>query len=395
MTSPSAAPDVLILGAGASGLVCALAAARRGRSVLLVDHLARPGRKLRIAGGGRCNFTNLDMHAGRFLCGNPHFPKSALARFTPADAIALVEGFGLPWEERDNSKLFLRCGADRLADGLLDACAAAGAGFAFGAPVLGVDGGKVFRIRTAAGEFSAPRLVLALGGPSWKGSGGTDLAWKLARRFGLPVVPPRPALAPLLWAGEDGFSPAALTGLALPVSLMLPGPKGPMRITDELLLTHQGLSGPAALRASLHWDGVSPLLCDFLPGEQVGDVLAAASGKALVRNILSGRFPARLAAALAGEAGERRAADLGKAGLASLVARVHAFPVTPSGTPGLAKAEVTAGGIGLAGVSSKDFAIPAVPGLFAVGECLDVTGDLGGCNVHWAFASGRAAGMAV
>lgn len=403
MTSPSSppdafsdsVPDVLILGAGAAGLVCALTAARRGRRTLLIDHLARPGRKLRIAGGGRCNFTNLFMEAGRYSCPNPHFPKSALARFGPQDSLALIEEFGLPWEERDQGKLFLRCGADRLADGLLDACAAAGVRFVFGAPVLDVEGGAPFRVRTGAGEFSAPRLVLALGGPSWKGSGGTDLAWKLARRFGLPASPPRPALVPLAWTGAHGFIPAELTGLSVTAALHVVGSKGPVRILDELLLTHHGLSGPAALRTSLHWDGVSPLACDFLPGEQVGDVLAAANPKALVRNILSGRFPARLAAALAGEVGERRAADLGKAGLASLAARIHSFPIQPSGTLGLAKAEATAGGIGVDGVSSKDFAVAAVPGLFAVGECLDVTGDLGGYNIHWAFASGRAAGMAV
>lgn len=383
--------EVIVLGAGASGLSCALTAARRGRSVLLVDHLVRPGRKLRIAGGGRCNFTNLDMDAGRYRCGNPHFPKSALARFTPRDSLDLIGEFRLPWEERDQGKLFLRCGADRLADGLLDACAAAGVHSAFGAPILDIEGGDAFRVRTGAGEFTASRLVLALGGPSWKGSGGTDLAWKLARKFGLAVIPPRPALVPLAWKGADGFSPADLTGLTLRATLSW----GDGAVTDDLLLTHHGFSGPAALRASLHWDGRSPLTCDFLPGERVEDVLASASPKALVRNILSGRFPARLAAALAGEPGERRAVDLGKAGLAQLAARIHAFSAQPSGTLGLAKAEATAGGIDLAAVSSKDFGIAAVPGLFAVGECLDVTGDLGGYNIHWAFASGRAAGIAV
>jgi len=395
MSLSGTSPDVIILGAGASGLFCALTAARGGRSVLLVDHLARPGRKLRIAGGGRCNFTNLDMDASRYLCGNQHFPKSALARFTPHDSLALIAEFNLPYEERDQGKLFLRCPADRLADGLLAACADAGVRFAFGSPILAVEGGAQFRVRTALDEFTSPRLVLALGGPSWKGSGGTDLAWKLARRFSLPLVPPRPTLVPLAWNGADGFSPAELTGLSLPVTLSVPGSKGPVRITDELLLTHHGLSGPAALRASLHWDGASPLACDFLPAEPVADVLAAANGKALVRNILSGRFPARLAAALAGEAAERRVADLGKAGLAYLTARVHAFPVRPTGTLGSSKAEATAGGIGLEAVSSKDFSIAAVPGLFAIGECLDVTGDLGGYNIHWAFASGKAAGLAV
>ncbi|EPR42760.1 HI0933 family protein [Desulfovibrio sp. X2] len=391
--------DLAVLGAGASGLFCALTAARRGRSVLLLDHLARPARKLRLSGGGRCNFTNMQLSAADYVGGNPHFPKSALARFGPWDAVALVEEFGLPWEEREQGRCFLRCGADRLADGLLGAARAAGVVFVFGAPVTAVEPGGPFVVRAGGEAHRAHRVVLALGGPSWKGSGGTRAAFDLARGLGLPVVSPRAALAPLAWAGEGGLEPVGLTGLSVRVALSWPDgasggaiPAG--SVTDELLFTHQGISGPAVLRASLRLAPGAALAADFLPGEEVAAVLAEASTKALVRNALCARFPARLAAALAGEAGETRVADLGKAALAKLAARLKNLPVMPAAAPGFERAEVTAGGVDTAALSSKDLSARALPGFYCIGEAVDVTGDLGGYNLHWAWASGHAAGSA-
>lgn len=384
--------EAIVLGAGAAGLVCALTAARRGLRVLLADHLARPGRKLRIAGGGRCNFTNLRMDAAHYFGANPRFAVSALARFGPWDAVEFVARFGCGFEERDQGKLFLDVPADRLADGLLDACREAGAAFAFGAPIRSLDGGETFTLRTESGVFSAPRAVLALGGPSWRGAGASDLGFRLARRFGLSIQPPRPALAPIPWTGEAGLSPADLSGISLPVGVAC----GPESFVDDLLFTHQGLSGPAALRATLRPSFASaPLRLDFLPGEDVFDVLALSSGKTLARNALAKRLPARLAEALSAGAGGRRLADLTRVERESLAARVKDFALRPSGDPKQARAEVTAGGADTAAICQKTFAARHVPGLYVVGETLDVTGDLGGYNVHWAFASGMAAGAAL
>lgn len=383
--------EAIVLGAGAAGLVCALTAARRGRRVLLADHLAQPGRKLRIAGGGRCNFTNLHMDASRYFGANPRFAVSALARFGPWDAVELVASFGCGFEERDQGKLFLDASADRLADGLLDACRAAGVTFAFGAPIRSLDGGETFTLRTESGAFSAPRVVLALGGPSWRGAGASDLGFRLARRFGLSIQPTRPALAPIPWSGAEGLAPAELSGISLPVGVAC----GTERFVDDLLFTHQGLSGPAALRATLRPSfAFTPVRLDFLPGENVHDVLALSSGKTLARNALAKRLPARLAEALCAGAGGRRLADLTRAERESLVARIKDFALRPSDDPKQARAEVTAGGVDTAAICQKTFAARHASGLHVVGETLDVTGDLGGFNIHWAFASGMAAGAA-
>lgn len=384
--------EAIVLGAGAAGLVCALTAAQRGRRVLLADHLARPGKKLRIAGGGRCNFTNLHMDASHYFGANPRFAVSALARFGPWDAVEFVARFDCGFEERDQGKLFLDVSADRLADGLLDACREAGVTFAFGEPVRSLEGGEIFTLRTESGVFAASRAVLALGGPSWRGAGASDLGFRLARRFGLAIQPPRPALAPIPWTGAAGLSPADLSGISLPVGVSC----GPERFVDDLLFTHQGLSGPAALRATLRPAFASaPLRLDFLPGEDIFDVLALSSGKTLARNALAKQLPARLAEALCADVGGRRLADLTRAERDALATRVKDFALRPSGDPKQARAEVTTGGVDTAAICQKTFAARPAPGLYVVGETLDVTGDLGGYNIHWAFVSGMAAGTAL
>jgi predicted Rossmann fold flavoprotein len=391
---PGNGPDVLVLGAGASGLYFAAHAAARGRKVTVLDH-GQAARKVRASGGGRCNLTHLATSAEDYLCANPHFVKSALARHPPADVLDFFALHGVEMEEKAPGQLLCRQGAATVVRALLDACAEAGVRLEEHVEVSGVhkapEGG--FRVSTSTGERAAPALVLALGGPSWPALGGSDFGFRLAGALGLKVLPPRPALVPLTLGGKTREQCAALAGVALRARLGLGGHAE----EGDLLFTHRGLSGPAVLQLSSHWTRGREIVVDLLPGADLGEILLAARGETRqLKNLLSRhpgcRLPARLPEALLGRALAETPLNQLDAGDRERAARLlHEWRVTPSGTEGWAKAEVTAGGIDTSAFSSKTMEATALPGLFAIGEVLDVTGRLGGYNLQWAWSSAWAA----
>ncbi|WFS62511.1 NAD(P)/FAD-dependent oxidoreductase [Pseudodesulfovibrio thermohalotolerans] len=385
--------DAIILGAGASGLWCAMTAGARGRNVAVIDHGTKAARKVRISGGGKCNFTNLNVSPAHYLCANPHFVKSALARLSPWDVVGFLGDHGISFEERDHGQLFTLEGAGRVAGALLDRCARTGAAMLTGQDVGKVSGTGPFTVDVGGSTVTGDRLVLALGGPSWPQAGATDFGFRLAEQFGLALVPPRPGLVPLVFPKRLRPMCAEMAGNALPATVET----GSARFTDPLLFTHRGVSGPAALQASNYWREHQPVTIDFLPGQRLEDVIAEhrASNRQL-RNLLARILPKRLPgllldAALAGT----EVSQLSKAGIETACERIHRFTFTPSETEGYAKAEVTVGGAATDRISSKTMECRDVPGLFVIGETLDVTGHLGGFNLHWAFASGQACGEAL
>ncbi|WP_435876832.1 NAD(P)/FAD-dependent oxidoreductase [Sphingomonas quercus] len=379
-----------MLGAGAAGMLCAATAGQRGRRVLLVDHADEAGKKILISGGGRCNFTNIDTAPDRYLSANPHFATSPLSRYTPADFIALVERHGIAWHEKTLGQLFCDGSARQIVAMLRDECTAGGVTFALGRPVGEVghaDG--LFRV----GGATAPALVIATGGPSIPKLGATGLAYDLARRFGLKVVEPRPALVPLTLAGDEALF-RALSGVATEVEARA----GKGRFREAALFTHRGLSGPAILQISSYWRHGEAIAINFLPDEAADWLVAAkrARPRATLRAALAQRLPDRLAETLAERvalAGEL--ANLPDRALAEVGRRLGGWEFRPNGTEGFAKAEVTIGGIDTAALSSRTMEARRVPGLYAIGEAVDVTGWLGGYNFQWAWASGVAAGLAL
>jgi predicted Rossmann fold flavoprotein len=389
--------DVIILGAGAAGLMAAIRAGQRGRRVLLLDHAEEAGKKILISGGGRCNFTNLECRADRFLSANPHFAKSALARYTQHDFLALVAKHGIAWHEKTLGQLFCDGSARQIVAMLLAEAEAAGVALRLGARIAGVAHDGHFRVETdAGGRFAAPALVLATGGPSIPKMGATGFAYEVAQRFGLPVVAPRPALVPFTFAGEDLDLMRPLAGAALEsVARAASGPAFP----EALLFTHRGLSGPAILQVSSYWRPGTPVTLDLLPA--LPDPAALLRDRkrdrprAEARTVLAELLPQRLAAALAERHLPPRAmAEIPDRALAGLGALLKRWTLTPAGTEGYAKAEVTAGGVDTAALSQRTMEAKAVPGLFVVGEAVDVTGWLGGYNFQWAWSSGWVAGEA-
>ena len=387
-----AAYDAIVLGAGAAGLMCAAVATQRGRRVLVVDHASEPGRKILISGGGRCNFTNVGTAPDRFLSTNPHFARSALDRYTADDFVALVDRHGIAWHEKTLGQLFCDGPARQIVAMLMAECAHTS--FAFGAPAGEIEHRDGRFIVTHADQVSdAPALVIATGGPSIPKLGATGLAYDVARRFGMKVVEPRPGLVPLTLGGDQSLF-RNLAGVATPVTATAGG----VSFTEAALFTHRGLSGPAILQASSYWrhgDGVG---IDFLPATPAGWLREAkrAAPRRSIRGVLGDMLPTRLADALADRlALGERLGDLRDASLAAAESRLADWVFLPSGTEGFAKAEVTAGGISTAGLSSKTMESRQVPGLYAIGEAVDVTGWLGGYNFQWAWASGWAAGQAI
>ena len=382
--------DAIILGAGAAGLFCAATAGQRGRRVLLIDHNPEPGRKILISGGGRCNFTNLHAAPDRFLSANPHFAKSALARYTPRDFLDLIEAYGIAWHEKTLGQLFCNGSARQVVDLLLEECAKGKVELQFGEATGGIghrDG--YFQV----GGASAPALVIATGGPSIPKLGATGFAYDLARQFGLKVVEPRPALVPLTLGGDDVLF-RELSGVAAPVEARC----NKARFREAALFTHRGLSGPAILQVSSYWQRGTPVEIDFRPDAPQGWLTQAkrAAPKKALRSILAEHLPDRLAQALAERLG--LTGDLAGQTDKALSAAEHQlsrWPFMPNCSEGFAKAEVTAGGISTAELSSQTMEAKKVPGLYAIGEAVDVTGWLGGYNFQWAWASARAAGLAV
>ena len=386
--------DAIVLGAGAAGLMCAATAGQRGRRVLLLDHADQVGKKILISGGGRCNFTNIHTVAERYLSANPHFAKSALARYTPADFIALVDAYGIAWHEKTLGQLFCDGSAKQVVALLLDEAAKGGVEVRCGAPVRSVEhaGGR-FRVTFGDQLFAAPNLVIATGGPSIPRMGASGFAYDLARQFGLKVVEPRPALVPLTLGGDDVLF-RDLSGVATPVEACA----GKAAFREAALFTHRGLSGPAILQASSYWRHGEPVTIDFLPDAAPGWLVEAkrARPRATLAAALGAALPDRLAQTLA----ERLVlpGDLGAQSdrkLTDAEARLKRWAFHPNGTEGFAKAEVTAGGISTAGLSSQTMMAKSVAGLYAIGEAVDVTGWLGGYNFQWAWASGYAAAQAL
>ena len=384
--------DAIVLGAGAAGLMCAAVAGGRGRRVLLLDHADQVGKKILISGGGRCNFTNVNTAPDRFLSANPHFAKSALARYTPADFIALVKTYGIAYHEKTLGQLFCDGSARQIVTMLIDEAAKGGVDIRTGQPVGQVThaDGK-FAVQFGNARFSAASLVIATGGPSIPKMGATGFAYDLARQFGLKVVEPRPALVPLTLGGDDVLF-RELSGIAAPVEARA----GKAAFREAALFTHRGLSGPAILQVSSYWRHGDPVTIDFLPDAPAGWLLDAkrAKPRATLASVLT--LPDRLAQTLSDRlalSGELAAQTDRK--LADAEARLRRWPFHPNGTEGFAKAEVTVGGISTANLSSQTMMAKTVPNLYAVGEAVDVTGWLGGYNFQWAWASGHAAGQAL
>lgn len=386
--------DAIVLGAGAAGLMCAATAGGRGKRVLLIDHADRPGKKILISGGGRCNFTNIDTAPDRYLSANPHFAKSALGRYTPQDFLALVDRYGIAWHEKTLGQLFCDGSARQIVDMLVAECAQAGVTLQLGQPIVDVGHGDgQFRVSVDGRTVSAAALVLATGGPSIPKLGATGFAYDVARRFGLTIVQPRPALVPFTLGADDALF-RSLSGVSADVVVRW----GKTRFREAALFTHRGLSGPAMLQISSYWEHRTPIHVDFLPDAAADWLLQAkrAQPRASARRVLSALLPGRLADAL----GERIAlegdlANLPDKTLRAAQQRLADWPFVPTGTEGFAKAEVAAGGIATANLSSRTMMANRVPGLYAIGEAVDVTGWLGGYNFQWAWASGWAAGQAI
>ncbi|MGH6649902.1 MAG: NAD(P)/FAD-dependent oxidoreductase [Sphingopyxis sp.] len=386
--------DAIVLGAGAAGLMCAATAGQRGKRVLLLDHADAPGKKILISGGGRCNFTNVNTQADRFLSANPHFAKSALARYTPSDIIALVDLHGIAHHEKTLGQLFCDGSARQIVAMLLEECAKGGVDVRVGQPVGAVtqNDGR-FTVRFGDQDFAAPALVIATGGPSIPQMGATGFAYDLARQFGLKVVEPRPALVPLTLGGDDVLF-RSLSGIAAPVEARA----GKAAFREAALFTHKGLSGPAILQVSSYWRHGEPVTIDFLPDAPQGWLTDAKRSRprATLRAALGAQLPDRLAETLADRLalpGELGALTDRK--LADAETRLGRWMFRPNGTEGFAKAEVTIGGIATAGLSSQTMMAKSTQNLYAIGEAVDVTGWLGGYNFQWAWASGHAAGQAL
>jgi predicted Rossmann fold flavoprotein len=388
--------DVLIIGAGAAGLMCAITAGQRGRSVLVVDHANKVGKKILMSGGGRCNFTNLGTTPANYLSANPHFAKSALARCTPWDFIALVEKHRIAWHEKELGQLFCDDSSKQIVRMLLDECAAAGVTVEANCGVQRVRRTpEGFSVHTARGEVHAESLVVASGGLSIPSMGASGFGYELARQFGHNVLPTRAGLVPLTLSGKHQEHYADLAGVALPA---VETRVGKQSFRAGLLFTHRGISGPAILQISSYWQPGDELRIDLLPDLDVGTHLVeqrTARPLAELKTVLGEILPKRLAQRLCEQwFANRPMRQYREAELVQIGARLNAWPITASGTEGYRTAEVTLGGVDTDGLSSSTMQSKLVPGLYFIGEVVDVTGWLGGYNFQWAWASGQAAGAA-
>lgn len=392
-------PDVVILGAGAAGLMCALTAAGRGRRVLVLDHANKAGKKILMSGGGRCNFTNLYTEPGDFLSHNPHFCKSALARYTQWDFLELVGKHGIPYHEKKLGQLFCDHKASDILQMLLDECREAGAEIRLDTAIERIERDDAgYRLATSAGEFACRSLVVATGGLSIPKIGASDFGFRLARQFGLDVVELRPALVPLTFDAAAWAPFAELSGLALPVRIATGEKKTKMEFLEDLLFTHRGLSGPAVLQISSYWRPGQPLRLDLHPESALEPLLleAKARSRKLLANELALHLPSRLADTWTAQQPQwqRPVSDTPDKAIAQLAQGLQRWELTPTGTEGYAKAEVTAGGVDTRQLSSQTMESKQ-PGLHFIGEVVDVTGWLGGYNFQWAWSSAHACAQAL
>ena len=383
--------DALILGGGAAGLMCAIEAGKRGRRVAVLEHADRIGKKILISGGGRCNFTNIHCLPENFLSANPHFAKSALARYTPADFIALVEKHRIPYHEKTLGQLFCDGSSREIVTLLEEESRAANVSIFLNAKIREVVREAGFRVRTANAEFSAPAIVVATGGLSIPKIGATSFGYDLARQFKLKIREPRPGLVPLVLAESDHSRYCDLAGVSADVVASCDG----QQFREKMLITHRGLSGPAILQISSYWEKSLPLNIDLAPGRQVTDSFhdpkvprSTTSLRSELKNILPARFADRWLE-------HHTPAAWTNSALADFEQQVHGWSLHPSGTEGFEKAEVTTGGIDTDELFAKTMECREVRGLYFIGEVVDVTGHLGGFNFQWAWASGAAAGRAL
>ncbi len=386
--------DAIVLGAGAAGMMCAATAGQRGKRVLLVDHADAVGKKILISGGGRCNFTNVHTAADRYLSANPHFAKSALGRYTASDFIGLVDRYGIAWHEKTLGQLFCDGSAKQIVAMLEEECAKGGVTLALGQPIADVEHGDgLYRVTVGGTVHRAPALVLATGGPSIPKMGATGFAYDVARHFGLSIVQPRPALVPFTLGPEEALF-QSLAGVSADVEVRW----NKTRFREAALFTHRGLSGPAMLQISSYWQHRTPIQVDFLPDKAADWLLAEKRDRprVMLRKVVAQALTERLADTLLERIGvQGEMGNLSDKVLRQVAARLSDWPFAPSGTEGYMKAEVTVGGIATAGLSSRTMEAAKVPGLYAIGEAVDVTGWLGGYNFQWAWASGWAAGQAL
>ncbi|KRB10567.1 NAD(P)/FAD-dependent oxidoreductase [Achromobacter sp. Root170] len=398
--------DVAVLGAGAAGMMCAAVAGQRGLRVVLVDHAQRLAEKIRISGGGRCNFTNIGAGPASFLSENPHFCRSALSAYTPQDFLALIKRHRIAWHEKHRGQLFCDDSSENIIDMLRAECGAGNVQWRMGCSVAEIAQGEAgFELRTSQGVIRAAKLVVATGGMAIPQLGATDFGLKIARQFGLKVVEPRPALVPLTFDPVQWQPLSELSGVALEVNLQTGQGKARGEFLEDLLFTHRGLSGPAILQISSYWKPGEPIVIDLAPGRDLAqELLASKSGnRQQLHTVLGGLWPKRLADRwlhLAEQGGKPglaalRLADAPDKTLRALAQDIHQWTLVPSGTAGYKKAEVMRGGVDTRGLDQKSMQAKSVPGLYFIGEAVDVTGWLGGYNFQWAWASGVACGQAL
>jgi predicted Rossmann fold flavoprotein len=388
--------DVIILGAGAAGLMCAAVAGQRGRSVLVLEQSRHPAEKIRISGGGRCNFTNLHTSPANFLSNNPRFCHSALSGYSQRDFIALVESYGIAWHEKTRGQLFCDGSSRQIIDMLLEECRKGHAQLRLGLRISAISMSETgFAVVTDQGEFRCRSLVVATGGPSIPKMGSSGFGYKIAEQFGLAIVPPRAALVPLTFDAALLAQFGDLSGVSVEAIVSC----GKTRFDEALLFTHRGLSGPAILQISSYWREGHDIVVDMAPGIDVLAGLKRLRGdhpRQEMATALAGFVPKRLARAIADRiGGPERIADFSDVRLAAVAAAVKQWRVRPNGTEGYRTAEVTLGGVDTSGLSSKTLEARSVPGLYFIGEVVDVTGHLGGFNFQWAWSSGYAAGRHV
>ena len=402
--------DVAVIGAGAAGMMCAATAARNGKRVVLIEHAAKLAEKIRISGGGRCNFTNINAAPANFLSENPHFCKSALSRYTALDFVALVKKYRIGYHEKHKGQLFCDDSAEQIIDMLKDECAAGDVHWRMPCKVSDVirsedaDGQPSFLLQTDSGDIEAGAVVIATGGLSIPKIGATDFGYRIAKQFDLRMIEPRPALVPLTFDPEQWAPFVPLAGIALEVDVETGSFKGRNptggRFREDLLFTHRGLSGPAILQISSYWQPDTPIVINLLPEMDLAQTLIEGKGsiKKQLGNVLAQWLPSRLAEGLLvahGFALDARLADMPDAQLRKLGQAINQWTLVPNGSEGYRKAEVTRGGVDTRELSQQSMMAAKVPGLYFIGEAVDVTGWLGGYNFQWAWASGVAAGQAV
>ncbi len=385
--------DVVIIGGGAAGLFCAIEAGKRGRKVLVLEHSERVGKKIAISGGGRCNFTNIHTSPENFLSANPHFCKSALARYTPADFISLVEKHGIRYHEKKLGQLFCDGSSQLIIDLLLGEYNAAKVEIRLGCQVTSLQKETSFRIETNQGTFTSSSLVIATGGLSIAPLGATDFGYRVARQFGLHIEAPRPGLVPLTLTSQMQKQLSRLSGISIDSLVSCCGQDSP-EFRENILITHRGLSGPAILQISSYWQRDTPVSINLPPDENVLDLLSSDQSSDMeLANLLSRRLPRRFAQAWCElYADSKPLRQFNSTELVAISKKLQDMQIVPSGTEGFKKAEVTAGGVSTADLSSRTMEARRVSGLYFIGEVVDVTGQLGGYNFQWAWASGYAAG---